>query len=95
MAKKFTIKGFPEYSVTSDGKVFHGDKEVKSYDNGQGYRQVKLYKDGQRYTKNVHRLMIGEPKTGDVDHKDGNPSNNTIDNLQNISHQENVKKVFK
>lgn len=72
MAKK--VKGFPEYTVTDDGKVFKRGKEVKSYDNGQGYRQVKLYKDGERHTKNVHCLVKGEPKL-DVDHIDDNSSN--------------------
>jgi len=88
------VKGFPGYAVTSDGKVFREGKEVKSYDNGQGYRQVKLYRNGKRFTKNVHRLVAGEPDK-DVDHKDGNKANNTANNLQSIPHQENVKKAFK
>jgi len=88
------VKGFPGYAVTSDGKVFREGKEVQSYDNGQGYRQVKLYRNGQRFTKNVHRLVAGEPNQ-DVDHKDGNKSNNSIKNLQSLPHKENVKKAFK
>lgn len=88
------VKGFPGYAVTSDGKVFREGKEVKSYDNGQGYRQVKLYRNGQRFTKNVHRLVAGEPNL-DVDHKDGNKSNNKSKNLQSLPHKENVKKAFK
>lgn len=87
------IKGFPEYTVTSNGKVFRRGKEVKSYDNGQGYRQVKLFKNGKRYTKNVHRLVLGEPLK-DVDHKDGNKANNNRKNLQQLSHKDNVKKAF-
>lgn len=87
------IKGFPNYTVTSTGKVFRSGKEVKPYDNGQGYQQVKLYKNGKRYTKNVHRLVMGEPSK-DVDHKDGNKSNNTKSNLQSIPHRDNVKKLF-
>lgn len=89
------IKGFPEYKVTSDGKVFRRGREVKSYDNGNGYRQVKLYKDGKRYTKNVHRLVAGEPAGKDVDHKDWNRSNNSSKNLQKMSHRDNIKKNFK
>lgn len=91
---EFKVKGFPQYTVTSDGRVFRSGKEVKSYDNGQGYRQVKLWKNGKRHTKQVHRLVMGEPNS-DVDHKDGNKSNNTVKNLQSISHQENVKRIFK
>lgn len=93
MEKSKKIKGFPEYTITSNGKVFRRGKEIKSYDNGQGYRQVKLYKNGTRYTKNVHRLVLGEPSK-DVDHKDGNKANNNIKNLQQLSHKDNVKKAF-
>lgn len=88
------VKGFPGYAVTSDGRVFREGKEVKSYDNGQGYRQVKLYKNGVRHTKNVHRLVLGD-SVKEVDHKDGNKANNNANNLQPISHKENVKKAFK
>lgn len=94
MAKKIKVKGFPQYSVTSDGKVFRGNKELTPYDNGQGYKQVKLYKNGVRYTKNVHRLVAGEPNKGEIDHIDENKSNNDISNLQVISHKDNVKKAF-
>lgn len=96
MVKGKPIKGFPEYTVTSNGKVFRRGKEVKSYDNGcgsPGYRQVKLFKNGKRYTKNVHRLVLGEPSK-DVDHKDGNKANNNRKNLQQLSHKDNVKKAF-
>jgi L-erythro-3,5-diaminohexanoate dehydrogenase len=44
--------------------------------------------------KNVHRLVLGE-SVKEVDHKDGNKSNNNVSNLQPISHKENVKKAFK
>lgn len=94
MAKKL-IKGFPNYKIDS-GKVINTDtgREVKSYDNGQGYKQVKLWKNGKRYTKNVHRLIKGEPDC-DVHHEDGNKGNNTSNNLKPISHRENIRKIFK
>jgi len=92
------IKGFKNYKVTKSGKVFKlsGGKlrEVKPYDNGQGYKQVKLYKGGQRYTKNIHRLVMKEPRL-DVDHIDENKGNNSSDNLQELSHSDNIRKSFK
>lgn len=94
MSKSKPIKGFPNYTVTDTGKVFRNGKEVKSYDNDQGYRQVKLWKDGKRFTKQVHRLVLGEPSK-DVDHIDGNKANNVKKNLQKLSHKDNVKKAFK
>jgi len=89
------IKGFPNYTVTAKGQVFRDGKELKPYDNGKGYKQVKLWKNGKRYTKNIHRLVLGEPVGKDVDHRDGNKSNNDKRNLQQLSHQENIKKLFK
>jgi len=89
------IKGFPEYTVTEKGKVFRAGKEIKPYDNGNGYQQVKLWRNGKRFTKNIHRLVLGEPSGKDVDHKDGNKANNDKNNLQQLTHQENVKKLFK
>lgn len=88
------IKGFPDYSVNNKGEVFKGDKKLATYDNGQGYRQVKLYKNGKRYTKNVHRLVMGEPNS-DVDHINSNKADNSAGNLQKLSHSENVKRIFK
>lgn len=93
--KEKKIKGFPNYTVTSTGKVFRNGNEVKPYDNGQGYKQVKLYKDGVRHTKNIHRLVMGEPEGKDVDHIDNNKGDNNISNLQDLSHKDNVRKIFK
>lgn len=89
-----TVKGFPDYTITKDGKIMRDGKEVKPYDNGQGYKQVKLWKNGKRYTKQVHRLLKGEPNC-DVHHKDGNKGNNSKSNLQPISHRDNIKCIFK
>lgn len=89
-----SIKGFPEYKVTKDGKIFHFNKEIKPYDNGKGYMQVKLYKDGKRTTKQVHRLVVGEPNGKDVDHIDNNKANNKSSNLQKLSHKDNIDKIY-
>lgn len=88
------VKGYPDYTVTDTGKVFRRGKEIKSYDNGHGYRQVKLWKDGKRVTKQVSRLVAGEPAGKDVDHINFNKSDNSAANLQSISHQDNVKRNF-
>ena len=89
------IKGFPGYTVTSDGTVLRRGKEVKPYLNRTGgYEQVKLYKNGQRYTKQVSRLVAREPSGKDVDHKDNNKQNNNSSNLNPMSHADNVRKYY-
>lgn len=93
------IKGFDNYAVSSNGDVYKvksdGDKKkLKPYDNGHGYKQVKLWKDGSRVTKQVSRLVAGEPLGKDVDHKNNNKGDNASSNLQELSHRDNVKKAF-
>jgi hypothetical protein len=89
------IKGFKDYTVTSNGKVFKRGKEIKAYLNrGGGYKQVKLWKNGHRVTKQVSRLVAGEPIGKDVDHKDFNKLNNNKSNLQVLTHRQNVLRNF-
>lgn len=89
------IKGYPDYTITSTGHVFRKGKEVKPYVNRDGgYKQVKLYKDGVRETKQVSRLVAGEPVGKDVDHKDNNKMNNISKNLQPMNHGDNVRKYY-
>ena len=53
------IKGFPGYEVTKDGDVYAKDgKKMHPYDKGNGYKQVKLFKNGKKYPKSVHKLVV-------------------------------------
>jgi hypothetical protein len=38
---------------------------------------------------------MGEPEGKDVDHIDNNKGDNNISNLQDLSHKDNVRKIFK
>lgn len=94
------IKGFPGYEVTSDGEVYGKDgKKMHPYDKGNGYKQVKLFKNGKRYPRSIHRLVVearGDDRGDyDIDHIDDNKSNNKSKNLRLIRHRDNVKKIFK
>ena len=65
-----------------------------------GRARVCLWKDGKEYTQTVHRLQaiafLGEPQKSNmtVNHKDGNPLNNTVDNLEWLSRKDNIKYGF-
>lgn len=90
------------YHVTKDGKVFNKfDKEMKPNLNGKGYLIVGLttgFKERKK-TIAVHRLValvyIPNPLNfSDVDHIDGNRSNNNIENLRWVTHGENIKHSY-
>lgn len=68
-------------------------KSLSVKDNG--YIQVGLTKNGNHKTGLVHQLValafLGEPLPGEeVNHKDGDKGNNLLENLEYVSHQENV-----
>ena len=62
----------------------------KAHSNGNGYLAIKLF--GRPYLE--HRLIWlwhGFDLTGEIDHIDGNPLNNKIENLRLASHYENMR----
>ena len=74
-------------------KGFTGFREAKLSKARLGYLQVSL--SGGRNLKLVHRLVakafIPNPLgLRDVDHIDGNKSNNRVENLRWVTHKENV-----
>jgi len=90
------IVNYSDYTISNNGCVYRNGKEISSYDNGTGYIQVKLSKDGDRKSFYVHRLVyrvfIG-PINGEINHKDHNKKNNRLYNLEDISHGDNLKKA--
>lgn len=77
-------------------KVLNKGKELIGVDNGLGYIQIRFYINGKVYHKYVHRMVaeafIPNPNNyTDVNHKDGNKQNNFVDNLEWVSHSQNIK----
>lgn len=91
------IDGFPGYLISNDGRVYSEktDTEMAQQPINDGYFIVGMYRNGDTDTKYVHRLVIEhfgpEPPSGDheVNHKDGDKSNNHIDNLEWVTNQQN------
>lgn len=76
------------------------EKIIKTGLSRNGYIKCKLHKDGKRYYYNVHRLValnfiqnIDNKK--EVNHKDGNKKNNSVENLEWVTSSENQKHAFK
>ena len=86
------------YYATKDGKIININKKIEmrlektgNYLRFQGNYNLK----GKHFL--VHRVVWeafnGEiPEGLIIDHIDGNPHNNALDNLQAITHQDNLKK---
>lgn len=77
------------YEVSNHGRVRRADtKRMKATPlNVYGYPQVNLYKDGVSHLSRVHRLVaiafIPNPDGFDcINHKDENPTNNNVSNLE-------------
>lgn len=100
-----TIKDFPNYSVSNLGRIRRDKRgnhtqELKilklSLDKFTGYLFVCLMKNKKRNVKRVHSLVIMTfkkiNKNKDIDHINGNKLDNRLENLQIISHAENIRK---
>lgn len=66
----------------------------------RGYLKVNLSVNGKRYLRYIHRLVaevfITNPKKyKEVNHKDSNPSNNCVDNLEWCDRKYNINYMIK
>ena len=68
--------------------------------NRDGYPAVKLSRDGVTKIKPIHRVVyeafVGEIRSGqEINHIDFNRTNNCVENLESVSHYENVRHTVK
>lgn len=67
--------------------------------DSNGYLRTNLAKNGHNHTVKVHRIVaeafIENPSNkSEVNHKDGNKQNNRIENLERVTHSENLKHAY-
>ena len=90
-----TIKGYENYKITKDGKVYgRGGKELKQSISNRNYKRVGLCKNSKIKQFGVHRLVAmafitNHENKSQVNHKDGNKHNNHCDNLEWVTPSEN------
>ena len=85
------------YEVSDEGDVRNKEtgKVLKSWDKN-GYKRARLCKDKVARSIGIHRLVmmsfcpVDNMDELEVDHIDGNKSNNTISNLRWVTHEENL-----
>lgn len=85
------------YYATEDGKILNLEKriELNPSRTGKYYRINTAYGLNKKFL--VHRMVWEAfngpiPENVDIDHIDGDQSNNSLNNLQILSHSENLKK---
>jgi hypothetical protein len=97
--------GFYRYGVSACGKVFFKKDEDSKWRERKikprkrdGYIDVRIRQDTFSCKKSVkvHRLVamafIPNPKNKPfVNHKDGNPANNNVSNLEWVDHAQNIR----
>ena len=104
MESKIIMDGLLE--VTEDGKVFRlkdGHREqAKTHfiSRNKQYEALGLYVNGKQKNYYVHRLVaeafIPNPENKpQVNHKDGNPKNNHVSNLEWVTAKENIAHAYK
>ena len=91
------------YDVTTDGRVRRAQggrgtrrtRKLRTHLSPRGYVVAKLCIDGKQRTRTVHSLVaetfIG-PRPGghEINHIDGNKTNNHVANLEYVTHSQNV-----
>ena len=81
------------------GKTWAGDaahRPVKPRKDAKHYLQVDLVRNGEYTRKRVHRVVweaFNGPIEGrlEINHKDLNRSNNRLDNLEVVTHKQNLQ----
>lgn len=105
--KEHTSKKLPRHRKDGTRDTFNKyfpQREVKDHLNKKtGYHQVSIRKTGMTgfggFTKYVHDLVAEQfigprPEGYDIDHVDGNRSNNHYTNLEYVTRQENIRRAW-
>jgi hypothetical protein len=99
------IRGYEGiYQISSHGRVkslIKGEKirKIQINKNRNDYCEISLFNNGIEKRFKVHRLVAenfisNEDNKPEVNHKDGNKSNNCVDNLEWVTSKENKKHAW-
>lgn len=90
------------YTVFENGEIFRGKRKLSPYENanrnGMIYMRIKLSVNGERRAYYVHRIVMQAFTSWEavrdlqIDHIDGDSTNNSLDNLMIVTPSENCRK---
>jgi hypothetical protein len=92
--KKYSMATIKRYKYTNPYKM------IQLVDNGVGYKTINFHKNNKAKRFYIHRLVFElfirplEPKEKN-NHRDGNPSNNMIWNLESIDDSGNILDAYR
>ena len=97
-----TIPGYEDYEVDTNGRVWSFKSGIKTEKKlsfrANGYLSVGLFNNGKFKNCLVHRLIMltfcGESNL-QVNHIDGDKTNNNLTNLEYCTASENIRHAFK
>lgn len=98
--KSLYFMGYPEHIIREDGLVIGSRGPINTHINSSGYVQIQLQYRGIKKTTLLHRIIamafIPNPENKPyVNHKDCNKLNNKLDNLEWVTHKENMQHAVK
>lgn len=92
------IEGYPKHSVSNYGRVKSVYRELRPAINKGGYKVVNLSYKGKTKVHYVHKLVwdafMGVSNDKKIDHINNNTSDARLDNLQLLTHRDNISKGF-
>ena len=96
MERWVPAKGFPNYDISSEGRVRNRKtgRILKANRSSKKYLSVTLCRNNCQYTVRIHRLVydsfMGVPDGFDVMFRDGDRANVRLDNLKVVTRKENI-----
>lgn len=96
-SKEIDINGII-YTVFENGEVYSGENEIKQRPNKDGYACFTAGKKHHRICVRTHsvvgKLFIDNPNNlPELDHLDNNRMNSSANNLEWVTHQENIRRA--